>query len=171
MGEVFLAQDERLERKIALKTLPAEFVGNKRSLLRFEREAKAASALNHPNIITIFEIGEASGKHYIATEYIEGETLRQRMAAGPISIATALDIGIQLAGALNAAHNAGIVHRDIKPENVMVRPDGLVKILDFGIAKLVERSPESGEENPEYDTLNLTNPGSLLGTVSYMSPE
>src|SRR5581483_10315858 len=107
---------------------------------RFMQEAKAASALNHPNIITIFDIGEANGKHYMATEYIQGETLRQQMAT-PVTIAAALNIGVQIAGALKAAHDAGIIHRDIKPENVMVRPDGLVKGLDFGIAKLVEQPP------------------------------
>ena len=140
MAEVYLAEDSRLDRRIALKVLPAQFTQEPDRVRRFVREAKAASALNHPNIITIFEIGEADGRHYIATEYIEGHTLRQHPSNAPMTIEMAIDVSIQIASALNAAHGAGIIHRDIKPENVMLRPDGLVKVVDFGIAKLVERS-------------------------------
>src|SRR4030095_217710 len=124
MGEVFLAEDTRLERKVALKILPAAFTQNPDRLRRFERAAKAASALNHPNILTIHEIGESDGAHYIVSEFVEGETLRDQMRHGPLSLTAALDVARQVAGALGAAHAAGIVHRDIKPENVMARPDG-----------------------------------------------
>src|SRR5262245_34863940 len=139
MGKVFLAEDLRLERKVALKMLPAAFTQNPDRLRRFEREAKAASSLNHPNILTIHEIGEADGAHYIVSEFVEGETLRQQMQRGTLRLTAALDVARQVAGALAAAHAAGIVHRDIKPENVMARPDGLIKVLDFGLAKLTER--------------------------------
>lgn len=188
MGEVYLAEDARLGRNIALKMLPAQFTQDAYRVRRFVREAKAASALNHPNIITIFDIGEADGDNYIATEYIQGQTLRQQMLA-PVTIAMALNVGIQMASALNAAHEAGIIHRDIKPENIMLRPDGLVKILDFGIAKLIERHAAADSENQEMQALNEyatmfdpnlstpewktegTAPGIILGTVTYMSPE
>jgi eukaryotic-like serine/threonine-protein kinase len=140
MGEVYLAEDTRLDRRIALKILPEEFVADAERMRRFVREAKTASALNHPNILTIYEIGEADRKHFIATEYIEGETLHNRLKSEAVNLKSVLDIAIQMASALQAAHNAGIVHRDIKPENVMIRPDGLVKILDFGIAKLTEKN-------------------------------
>src|SRR5262249_33662683 len=148
MGEVYLAEDSRLGRKVALKLLPARFTQAAERVRRFKREARAASALNHPNIITIHEIGETSTEngatHYIVTEYVEGETLRQRMASAPqqrIEASEAIDIALQIAAALSAAHEAGIMHRDIKPENVMVRRDGLVKVLDFGLAKLTEPPP------------------------------
>ena len=191
MGEVYLARDERLDRKIALKMLPEEFTQNADRVRRFILEAKAASALNHPNIITILDIGETNGNHYIATEYIQGQTLRQLIAT-PVPIAMALDIGIQISSALNAAHEAGIIHRDIKPENVMLRPDGLVKVLDFGIAKLIadsslavsaSRNSQETVVLDEYATkgdplpatpvrmADGTAPGIILGTVSYMSPE
>src|SRR5262247_4513478 len=141
MGEIYLAQDTRLSRKVALKLLPSQYTQDPERLRRFEQEAQAASALNHPNIITIFEIGEAEGRHFIATEYIEGATLRRRMAMAKLAIGEALDIASQVVSALTAAHAAGIVHRDMKPENMMIRPDGYVKILDFGLAKLTERTP------------------------------
>ena len=131
MGEVYLARDTRLERKVALKFLPAEFTADANRLRRFEQEAKAASSLNHPNIVTIYEIGQAEGAHYIAAELIEGQTLRQTLAAGQLPISAALDIAIQTASSLSAAHEADITHRDIKPENTMIRPDGLVKVLEF----------------------------------------
>ncbi|MGH9838684.1 MAG: serine/threonine-protein kinase [Blastocatellia bacterium] len=137
MGEVYLAEDTQLSRKVALKLLPAEFTHDRERVRRFEQEARAASALNHPNIITIHEIGAVEQTHYIVTEYVEGETLRQRMANAPqkkMKLAEALEIAAQIAAALAAAHEAGITHRDIKPENVMVRRDGLVKVLDFGLA-------------------------------------
>ncbi|HEV2666518.1 MAG TPA: protein kinase, partial [Blastocatellia bacterium] len=140
MGEVYLAQDTRLNRKVAIKLLPERYTQDPERLRRFEQEAQAASALNHPNIITIFEIGEAEGRHFIATEYIEGATLRRRMAVAKLAIGEALDIASQVVSALTAAHAAGIVHRDIKPENIMIRPDGYVKILDFGLAKLTEKA-------------------------------
>ena len=147
MGEVFLAEDTRLGRKVALKLLPAKFTSDPTRVRRFEREARAASALNHPNILTIHEIGQAStdlgGIHFIATEFIEGETLRERLARGGVDLTVALDVAAQIAAALAAAHDAGIMHRDIKPENVMLRRDGYVKVLDFGLAKLIE--PQSAE--------------------------
>ena len=138
MGEVYLAEDVRLERKVAVKVLPAGFTQNPERLRRFELEAKAASALNHPNILTIYEIGQAEGLHFIATEFVEGMTLSHRMEGARLSVAEMFFVAVQVSNALVAAHEAGIVHRDVKPENVMVRPDGLVKILDFGLAKLVE---------------------------------
>jgi serine/threonine protein kinase/Tol biopolymer transport system component len=141
MGEIYLAQDTRLNRKVAIKILPDRYTQDRERLRRFEQEAQAASALNHPNIITIFEIGEAGGRHFIATEFIEGVTLRRRMAGAKLAIGEALDIASQVVSALTAAHAAGIVHRDVKPENIMIRPDGYVKILDFGLAKLTERPP------------------------------
>ena len=138
MGEIYLAEDTRLGRKVALKTLPSEFTNDKERLRRFQQEARAASALNHPNIITIYEIGGESGAHFIAQEYIDGETLRLRLHRGRMSLTEALDVAQQSAFALAAAHEAGIVHRDIKPENIMLRSDGIVKVLDFGLAKLTE---------------------------------
>ncbi|MBI1762155.1 MAG: protein kinase [Acidobacteria bacterium] len=140
MGEVYLAQDTKLGRKVALKLLPERYTQDPKRLRRFEQEARAASALNHPNIITIHEIGEVGGVHFIATEFIEGITLRKRLRQERLSIKEALDVAIQVANALVAAHSASIVHRDIKPENVMLRPDGYVKVLDFGLAKLIEQS-------------------------------
>ena len=141
MGEVYLAEDETLNRKVALKLLPARFTRDEERVRRFQREARAASALNHPNIITIYEIGHADSVHYIATEYIEGETLREMMAKRRLNAGEVLDVAIGVAGALAAAHDAGIIHRDIKPENLMLRPDGYVKVLDFGLAKLLDDEP------------------------------
>ncbi len=178
MGEVYLAEDIRLGRKVALKLLPASFVKNADRLRRFEQEARTASALNHPNIITIHDIGQSDSTHFIATEYIEGETLRGRLAAGPrLQLLEILDIAVQVAGALAAAHQAGIVHRDIKPENVMLRPDGYVKVLDFGIAKLTDKFNE--QESTNTDSLDMEAPtlavvqteaNVILGSPSYMSP-
>ena len=139
MGVVYLAWDERLGRKVALKLLPQSMVANEADLERLKREARTASALNHPNIVTIHEIGEVDSTHYVATEFIEGTTLRERMTKGPIPPNEAVDIAAQVASALCVAHRAGIVHRDIKPENIMLRPDGYVKVLDFGIAKLTQQ--------------------------------
>ena len=138
MGEVYLAEDTRLGRKIALKLLPSYFTKDEERLRRFQQEASAASRLNHPNILTIFEVGEVDSTQYIATEYIEGLTLRELLTQKRIEIGEALDAAIQIASALSAAHGAGIVHRDIKPENIMLRRDGYVKVLDFGLAKLTE---------------------------------
>ena len=169
MGEVFLAQDSRLERNVALKILPRAFAGDAERLGRFVREAKSASALNHPNILTIHEIGMSEGFHYLATELIVGETLRERIARGALPVADCLEIAIQVAAALGAAHAAGIVHRDVKPENVMIRADGLVKVLDFGLAKWSE--PQVVDPQGVTVDRGRTHPGVVLGTVAYMSPE
>ena len=171
MGEVYLAHDTRLNRKVALKVLPKDVVNNRERLHRFEREAQAASILNHPNIITIHEIGAEGDTHFIATEFIDGETLRRRLQAGPIEIDETLSIATQVAGALDAAHHSRIIHRDIKPENIMVRQDGVVKVLDFGLAKSTER--ELAEVDTEAATLAQINTqaGMVLGTAAYMSPE
>ena len=173
MGEVYLAHDSRLRRQVAIKLLPAEFTENKDRLSRFEREAYAASSLNHPNILTIYEIGEEQGHHFIATEYVEGESLRQRIARSPMELKETLAIVSQVADALAAAHDAGIVHRDIKPENVMLRLDGYVKVLDFGLAKLANESskPEVAPEASTMTRVLKTDPGVVMGTASYMSPE
>jgi serine/threonine protein kinase len=173
MGEVYLAQDAQLGRRVALKLLPQEFTSHSDRLLRFEREARAASSLNHPNIITIHDIGEAEGIHFIATEYIEGDMLRRRIARGRLPMTEAIEIAIQVANALEIAHQAGIIHRDIKPENIMVRPDGYVKVLDFGLAKLTEPK-KAMPATSQIDTPPLpkeTSAGMIVGTVNYMSPE
>jgi serine/threonine protein kinase len=150
MGEVFLANDTRLNRKVALKILPEKFSGNSDGLNRFRQEALAASALNHPNIITVFDIDEFEGKNFIAAEFIKGQTLRERMK-NRLTFDKTLSITIQTAEALSAAHQAGIVHRDIKPENVMVRKDGYVKVLDFGLAKLSEQQTNGNEAGGRFD--------------------
>jgi serine/threonine protein kinase len=172
MGEVWLATDVRLGRKVAVKLLPQDLTRDPARVLRFEQEARAASALNHPNVCTILALGDtAGGQHYIAMEYVEGQTLRQRLSSSRLSLRESLDIVIQIASALSAAHHAGIIHRDIKPENVMLRPDGLVKVLDFGLAKLAE--PRSSDPDSETRALEpaLTEPGVVVGTAAYMSPE
>ncbi len=175
MGEVYLAEDTILGRRVAVKLLPAEFTTDRDRLRRFEQEAKTASALNHPNIVTIHEIGRAETEtgtlHFIAEEYIEGQTLRGRMAQGRLPLADALDIAAQAAGALHVAHKAGIVHRDIKPENMMLRPDGFIKVLDFGLAKLTEPVSLATHTDTEAPTMAKTLPGAILGTPAYMSPE
>jgi serine/threonine protein kinase len=173
MGEVYLAGDTKLDRKVALKLLPAEFTNHKERLRRFVREAKAASSLNHPNIITIHEIGEAGGAHFIATEFIEGQTLKQLLAGTRMTLPETLEVSMQAANALQAAHAAGIVHRDIKPDNIMLRPDGIVKVLDFGLAKLTEKPQQSTPANSQIDTMVRahTRPGTVMGTIDYMSPE
>src|SRR2546430_9446146 len=172
MGEVFLALDTKLDRKVALKLLPAEVAAHPDRMKRFVQEAKSASALNHPNIITIYEIEQIDSMYLIATEFIDGETLRQRLKNGPLKIDEVLDMAIHTASALAAAHAAGIVHRDIKPENIMLRRDGIVKVLDFGLAKLAERLPtESVDTEAATRGLVQTEPGVVLGTVAYMSPE
>ena len=170
MGEVYLAEDARLKRRVALKILPPEFAADASRRNRFEQEARAASALNHPNILTVHEFGAENGIHFLATEYIEGETLRERIGGGELSLADALDIAAQTAFALSAAHAAGVVHRDIKPENIMIRADGIVKVLDFGIAKLIA-SPLNAEGETLEKISTRTKPGALLGTLAYMSPE
>ncbi len=170
MGEVYLAVDVRLKRRVALKILPSEFAADLSRRSRFEQEARAASALNHPNILTIHEFGAENNTYFLATEFIEGETLRERISKGNLTLPDALDIAAQSASALAAAHTAGIVHRDIKPENIMIRADGIVKVLDFGIAKLIAAPLDAEGETLEKIT-NQTKPGALLGTLSYMSPE
>jgi len=171
MGEVYLAQDTKLDRKVAIKFLHEEFSTDADKLSRFVQEAKAASALNHPNILTVYEIGEVDGKNYIATELIEGETLSRRLRGESMSLSSTLDVAIQIASALQAAHTAGIVHRDIKPDNVMIRPDGVVKLLDFGIAKLTEKNREPIDEEAATAISAGTSPGMIVGTAAYMSPE
>ncbi len=173
MGEVYLATDVRLNRPVALKVLAESIVDDPDRLMRFEREARAASALNHPNILTVHEFGESNGLHYLAAEFIDGTTLRQRMLAGQLKIEEALDIAIQAASALAAAHESGITHRDIKPENIMLRRDGYVKVVDFGLAKQRSQSFEpldAGSEDPTHALLD-TEPGVVMGTDAYMSPE
>jgi len=169
MGEVYLAQDDKLDRRVALKILPADVAGDADRMLRFEHEAKSASALNHPNIITIYEINDENDNLFIAMEYVEGETLAKKIKSSEFDLKKTLDIAIQIAAALTAAHEAKVIHRDIKPDNIIVRPDGLVKILDFGLAKLTEKTVPYDLE--ALTTLVKTNPGLVMGTVGYMSPE
>ncbi len=171
MGEVYLAHDTKLDRKVALKILPDD-LGDSDRVGRFIQEARAVSALNHPNILTIYEIDQTDSEHFIATEFIEGETLRARIRTAPIEFAEAIDVGIQVASALCAAHSVGIVHRDVKPENIMLRRDGIVKVLDFGIAKLSAPRTTTPTDK-EAPTLALVNTaaGMILGTAPYMSPE
>ena len=184
MGEVYRARDTRLDRQIALKVLPLEVTEDPERLKRFVREAKAASALNHPNIATIYEIGQSDGIHWIAMELVEGQTLSERIAVGadrharppegghggpPLPIETILDIGIQVAEALGRAHSKGIIHRDIKAANIMLAPEGQVKVLDFGLAKRMHQpAPSTGTAA---STESQTTPGVIMGTVEYMSPE
>ena len=168
MGDVVLARDTKLNRQVAIKFLNEKFSKDEDLLNRFIQEAKAASALNHPNILTVYEIGENDGQHYISAEYIDGKTLRERMKSR-LTFDETLSIMVQTAEALSAAHQAGIVHRDIKPENIMVRPDGYVKVLDFGLAKLSDFINSDSED--ETKKLVKTNPGVVMGTVTYMSPE
>ena len=173
MGEVFLAQDTKLDRKVAIKFLNEEFSQDADKLNRFIQEAKAVSALNHPNILTVYEIGEKDEANFIVTEFIEGKTLREHLSPKKTnSLNEILKIGVQVAEALSAAHQAGIIHRDIKPENIMIREDGYAKVLDFGLAKLTEQKPKD-DALSEDTTKGLvkTNPGMVMGTVSYMSPE
>ena len=171
MGEVYLATDMTAGRKAALKLLPMRFTGDAERLKRFQQEARSVVALNHPNILTVYEIGEDHSIHYIASELIQGETLRQRLEHGRMELSKAVDVAIQVASALAAAHEAGIVHRDINPGNIMLRPDGYVKVLDFGIAKLAEQEAPATMPRDEALLLVETNLGSILGTVPYMSPE
>src|SRR5256714_11718504 len=170
MGEVYLAHDTELARTVALKILPAEFITDQKRLQRFFQEARAASALNHPNILTIYEIGQTESSRFIATEFIDGETLRQHLSRSTITITEALDVAIQVASALSAAHAAGIVHRDVKPDNIMLRRDRLVKVLDFGLAKLLEDRTALNPDAPTRLLVN-TDSGVVMGTAQYMSPE
>ena len=167
MGVVYRAVDEELQRKVALKFLHSQLTGDKSRILRFKQEARAASALNHPNILTVFAIGEINGRHYISTELVEGETLRELMKSGQLSLGQIIGVASQISSALASAHAAGIMHRDIKPENIMLRPDGYLKVLDFGVAKLIEPSISGSE----LSTLINTEQGTIIGTIQYMSPE
>ena len=171
MGEVYLARDERLGRKVALKLLAKRLTADETQLSRFKTEARSASTLNHPNILTVHEIGAEGNRQFIATEFIEGMTLRASLACGRIDLHTALEIAVQVASALVAAHETGVVHRDIKPENIMLRPDGYAKVLDFGIAKLAEQTPASDHYELRTTAVLQTRPGLVLGTGHYMSPE
>jgi len=172
MGEVYLAQDPTLGRNVALKVLPEDVASNRHRMQRFVQEAKAASGLNHPNIITIYEIGTEPGAHFIATEFIDGETLRQHMLHTSLTMIEAVDIAVQMASALSSAHAAGIVHRDIKPDNIMLRRDGIVKLLDFGLAKLTERwRADDVDRDAATRAMVQTEPGVVMGTTAYMSPE
>src|SRR5687767_6580086 len=173
MGEVYLAEDTELKRQVAVKVVRAELAGDKDRLRRFAREAQAASALNHPNILTIHEFGVASDLHFIVAEFVRGKSLREKLAKGGLTLSETLDIASQISSALAEAHDAGIIHRDIKPENIMVRSDGYIKVLDFGLAKLIEREPSPPDIGTEDRTIELlrTEPNSLIGTFAYMSPE
>ena len=173
MGEVYRAHDLQLKRPVALKVISRSFIQDENRLRRFQQEALATSALNHPNIITIHEIGSEEGVDFIATEFIDGVSLRQKLLHGALELDQALDFGSQIASALSAAHAAGIIHRDIKPDNIMVRSDGYVKVLDFGLAKLTEKLVKSHDDDPEGATKILieTPPGMLMGPVAYMSPQ
>src|SRR5271154_872293 len=170
MGEVYRARDARLSRDVAIKILPASFSTDPERLQRFAQESRAAAALNHPNILSIFDIGDANGAPYVVSELLEGETLRDRLRNGPLSSTRkAIDYAQQIARGLAAAHEKGIVHRDLKPENLFVTRDGRVKILDFGLAKLMRPSTVSAHDAPTVSA--GTQPGLVMGTVGYMSPE
>jgi len=171
MGEVYLAEDRRLGRHVALKILPDRLVRDEERVRRFQQEARAASALNHPNILTIYEIGQLDSMHFIATEFIEGMTLRDHVRRGTLSFGEALEIGTQVGSALSAAHKEGIVHRDVKPDNIMVRPDGYVKVLDFGLVKLTERQASLTGGSAATRLMVKTGAGLVMGTPYYMSPE
>ena len=171
MGQVYMAVDTRLGRKVALKLLPSTLTNDPTYVPLLEREARAASALNHPNIITIHDVGEVDSIHFMTTEFVEGETLRERMSRTPMNTSEVLDIALQVAAALQAAHESGIVHRDIKPENIMLRRDGVVKVLDFGLAKLTQQYPANLQIKHGILSKLETHAGSIKGTVAYMSPE
>jgi eukaryotic-like serine/threonine-protein kinase len=172
MGEVYLAEDTQLARTIALKILPAEVASDKQRMYRFKQEARTASSLNHPNVAHIYEIGQASGTSFIAMEFVDGQTLRKHIQHAHLKLADVLGFAIQVADALQSAHEVGIVHRDVKPENIMVRRrDGYVKVLDFGLAKLTENQAGTVNTTAPTKTLIKTDPGVVMGTVQYMSPE
>ena len=170
MGEVYRAHDSRLNRTVAIKVLPATFSADRDRLQRFAQEARAAAALNHPNILSIFDIGEEQGAPYVVSELLEGETLRERLRNGPLPIRRVVDYSLQVARGLAAAHEKGIVHRDLKPENLFLTSDNRVKILDFGLAKLT--GPETNDGSGDAPTMQVaTDAGVVMGTAGYMSPE
>src|SRR5207245_6657931 len=162
----YRARDPRIGRDVAIKVLPAEFAADRERLLRFQQEARAAGALNHPNLVSVYDIGEHEAKPYIVEELLEGETLRGRLRGGQLNSRRAIDYGIQIARGMAAAHEKGIIHRDLKPENIFITNDGRVKILDFGLAKLTPKSDDG-----DTATLRRTQPGQVIGTAAYMSPE
>src|SRR5262245_57406345 len=171
MGDVYRARDGRLGREVAIKVLPPLLAANHGRLARFEVEARALGALNHPNILAVFDVGSSDGTPYVVSELLEGETLRERLAGSPLPARKALELAIQMAHGLAAAHDRGVVHRDLKPENIFVTRDGRVKILDFGLAKLLERPQAEREAQDQSPTSARTGPGVVLGTAEYMSPE
>ena len=171
MGDVYRARDTRLLREVAVKVLPADVSSDPERLRRFEAEARAASALNHPNIVTVYDVGSSDGVSYIAMELVEGKTLRELLSTGPLPLKRTLEIAARVTDGLARAHEAGVVHRDIKPENVMVTKDGSVKILDFGLAKRARAALEPGAGEAQTTMTVGTEPGVVLGTVRYMSPE
>ncbi|HVN74687.1 MAG TPA: serine/threonine-protein kinase, partial [Thermoanaerobaculaceae bacterium] len=171
MGEVYRARDTRLGRDVAIKVLPTEFASDPERLRRFEQEARAIAALDHPSILAIHDVGSHDGAQFIVTELLEGQSLRERLHGGALPVRKAVEIGVQMAQGLAAAHEKGIVHRDLKPGNVFVTKDGHVKILDFGIAKLVQPEPEPGPSGTTVTPTQSTDTGAVLGTAAYMSPE
>ncbi len=171
MGEVYLAEDTQLGRRVAVKVLPPQFSGDAERLARFEQEARAAAALNHPHIAAVFDVGVEDGTHFIVQEYLEGQTLREALHEEPPALKNALTLGIEIAEALVAAHTAGIVHRDLKPENVFVTPEGHAKVLDFGLAKLAEGSGGASGSASLSPTMLGTVIGQVMGTAGYMAPE
>ncbi|HEY0658465.1 MAG TPA: serine/threonine-protein kinase, partial [Pyrinomonadaceae bacterium] len=171
MGEVYLAEDTRLDRKVAIKLLPADFAADENRVRRFEQEARATSALNHPNILTVYDIGETDGAAFIVMEFLEGDELRGHLNDGAISQRKAIEYACQIVAGLSAAHERGIVHRDLKPENIFITKDDRVKILDFGLAKLKPAALDGGGGSEDETRKPLTNPGVVMGTIGYMSPE